>query len=260
MTPALYRCFGRDEDSGNLAAVFSGAGVTAPTRLAQSQYPATVFIDTPAPGHARLDFYYPGRRSPLCLHASLAAAEWLFQQTPERTELMLESASSGVQFSALRVQAKTQLRLQTQQAPSVHVSRADLLRFFPVDGAELSVLGVYSVGSPKLLLRCASTARLEALNPDLAAILAWSEQHAVSGCYVVTELGEGSYQARNFNHREPAQEDHATGVAAAALALALGQNVAVRQGDRQGNPCQLHAHYRSDHVLLSGNCRRLKGA
>lgn len=70
-------CFGRTDESGNPAiAVECFALVEADRRaFARSQDAgATVFIDRNAVGEVQLDYYYPHARSPLCLHAPLAAA------------------------------------------------------------------------------------------------------------------------------------------------------------------------------------------
>src|SRR4051812_34988084 len=71
------RCFGANTGSGNVAMVVED-GPAAPAErqaFAAAQSCTAVFLDHGAAGVA--DFYYPHARSPLCLHATLAAAHVL---------------------------------------------------------------------------------------------------------------------------------------------------------------------------------------
>jgi predicted PhzF superfamily epimerase YddE/YHI9 len=111
---------------------------------------------------------------------------------------------------------------------------------------------VASVGSPKLLVEVADTGTLYGLAPDLAGIAAWSKQHGVSGLYVYCRLGAATFEGRNFNHLDPKLEDGATGVAAGALAVALGHGLTLRQGRATGRDCLIRAQVEDGAVLVGG--------
>ena len=69
------KCFGTQAGEGNAALVVTGGMQDEAARLAfakASNKPACVFVDGEV-----LDYYYPHMRSPLCLHATLAAGKVL---------------------------------------------------------------------------------------------------------------------------------------------------------------------------------------
>lgn len=109
-----------------------------------------------------------------------------------------------------------------------------------------------SVGSPKLLLEVDSVETLYALAPDLALIHVWGKEAGVNGCYAWCRTGDGEVEGRNFNHLEPQLEDSATGVAAGALALALGQGLMLRQGRATGRLCLIRTALEGEAVLVGG--------
>jgi len=252
-----YLCFGRDNSSGNSAAVYADRAQPPSERLTLSRQgaAATVFVAEQSVGVLQLDFYYPGKISPLCLHASLAACHWYFQQQPQLQQLQLIAALTGVKFRARRQGQQIWLDLQPQQVLANTPEPGWLTQIFGPAGHQLQLVGVYSVGSPKLLIRCQQPTLLAALSPNLVSLRQWSDQHKVSGCYVFCPIAAGLFSGRNFNHLDPALEDQATGVAAGALALALSQSLRLWQGDLQQNPCQLLVEYRNGQLALTGLCQ-----
>lgn len=261
-----FRCFGRTPDSGNLALVCHGEhaqGLGVAQRQAHARSlsaPACVFVD---PGvdpdeAATLDYYYPHARSALCLHASLAAAAWLRQRdgqlpTALRTaggqRLRLEEADGAILF-----------HLQAQPVAAAAPTLAWLAEVLACPAAAIvSAPALASAGSPKLLVELDSAARLRQLTPDLARIAIWGKEAGVNGCYAYVRLADGLYQGRNFNHLDPALEDAATGVAAAALSLYLRRSLTLHQGDGLGNPCELSAVYDGAGVSVGGRCRAIDG-
>ncbi|UTH73560.1 PhzF family phenazine biosynthesis protein [Chromobacterium sp. IIBBL 290-4] len=260
MDMKAYRCFGRETDSGNLALVFSGDGVEAlgqAERLALAQQhhaPASVFVAPSPDGVFTLDYYYPHARSVLCLHASLAAAAFLrgqFGAIP-----MALRTASGQDLSLSQDGEAILFRLQRQamaaSAPSVDEVAAWL-------GCEasgiLSMPVVASVGSPKLLVALKDQTVLAQLRPNLQGIVEWGKRAGVNGCYAYAALAEGVYTGRNFNHLDPGLEDAATGVAAGALCAQLERDLTLRQGDGQGNPCELRAKFGGGWVEVGGMAR-----
>jgi PhzF family phenazine biosynthesis protein len=242
------RCFGASPGMGNTALVVEGFAQDAQARQAFAtarNQPACVFLDGDV-----VDFYYPHTRSPLCLHATLAAAHVLFARhgaaprsltTSMHGQVLQLEQGDGKVFVGLQQQAVAQAKL----APGL------------IEHA-IGTPVVASVGSPKCLVEVADRATLLALQPDLAAIMAWGRAHGVNGCYAYTRLADGRYEGRNFNHLDPLLEDSATGVAAGALSAMLGQGLTLLQGAAMGNECEITTRIDGTTILVGGATEALR--
>lgn len=88
----------------------------------------------------------------------------------------------------------------------------------------------------KLSVPLKSFELLDVLKPNFDWIAEWSKKNTVNGLYVYTKdvsNNDFNFCARGFNPKAGHQEDAATGVAAAALSLALKHNIVVRHQDDQ---------------------------
>jgi predicted PhzF superfamily epimerase YddE/YHI9 len=244
------KCFGTTPGSGNTALVIEGHRGDAGERqqLASDwQKCACAFLDPLPDGGWQVDYFYPHMRSPLCLHATLAAAHVLFARQGDDAPITLRTALRGQQLRLSR----------TAQGYGIGLARQPLPRVAIAPGLAAALLGpctlvsapaLASVGSPKLLLEVDGPATLRGLAPDLAAISAWGQANGVSGCYVYCRRADGSYEGRNFNHLDPRLEDSATGVAAGALTVHLGRALQLHQG---GN-CRMETAIDGDLVTVGG--------
>ncbi|HYE40721.1 MAG TPA: PhzF family phenazine biosynthesis protein [Ramlibacter sp.] len=252
-----FLCFGTAAGQGNpaLTVLHGPAGSTERQQYAREHGKTCVFID-PIDGHADaafvLDFYYPHARSPLCIHAAVAAARVLAEDGP----VTVQTALNGQLLQLQRKDDMYAVRLQRQHAPEARISTSQLRELL---GNQ--VLGfvteaqVASVGSPKLLVQVNDAGTLYRLEPNLAAIAAWSREHRISGIYVYWVCSDGEVEGRNFNHLDPALEDSATGVAAGALSVMLGRGLHVCQGAAMGNPCLMVTSIDGDAVSIGGHVR-----
>ena len=253
----ILRCFGAAPGTGNPAQVIENGPHEVEERHAiarASGYSATVFLAPPASDGAAwlADYFYPHARSPLCLHASLAAAHVLCSRRPGQP-VLLETAMRGQRltlsqgpggtFASLRKQAVAPLGIPAGLAPRL-LGQQDLRLSSP------PLLS--SVGSPKLLVEVADRATLYTLQPPLADIVAWGKENGVNGCYVYCRTGELEYEGRNFNHLDPAAEDSATGVAAGALSAWPGQGLVMLQGGMLGNPCRIITRVEGKEIHVGG--------
>jgi PhzF family phenazine biosynthesis protein len=247
-------CFGTVPGGGNAALVVQDDHSSADQRqqfARERNQPACVFVDAAPDGAIVLDYFYPHARSPLCLHATLAAARMLL--APQRPLLTVRTAMRGQQLTLTLVDDKVFIRLAPQTPPEVALPPDLPGRLLAAPGVTLaSAPTVASVGSPKLLLEVADAAALHALTPDLAAIAAWGAQHGVSGCYAWCRRPDGAHEGRNFNHLDPAQEDSATGVAAGALTVHLGAGLTLYQGGNTGQPCRIVTRRDGENILIGG--------
>jgi len=256
------KCFGAAPGEGNRALVIENDHGDGAARQAFARERATtcVFIDrrsemdddTPV-----LDYFYPHARSPLCLHATLAVAHVLLARAQAATAgaIVVTTAVHGQQIRLSRRGAHYFAGITpptaSTRAPTIAADLPASLLNMPAL-ALVSAPAVASVGSPKLLLEVADSATLHRLQPDLAAIAEWGKSSGVNGCYVYCRLAEGEYEGRNFNHRDPALEDSATGVAAGALTVHLGRGLRLFQGAALGKRCQILTAIEDGQVLIGG--------
>jgi len=251
-------CFGTRPGEGNPALVLldDTRGVAERQHFAHaSGRAACVFVDEDGAAALTLDFYYPHARSPLCLHATLAAARVLLDMAPG--SLTVRTALRGQRLVLRRRGDDVFIELAPQPAPMPTLTAELVARLVP-GIAVVSTPSIASVGSPKLLLEVRDAAALQALRPDLAAIHAWGKETGISGCYAWCRRADGSLEGRNFNHLDPALEDSATGVAAGALTVLLGQALTLYQGANVGRPCLLRTSFDDGLVLLGGAAHYLQ--
>ncbi|MBN3751419.1 PhzF family phenazine biosynthesis protein [Paraburkholderia sp. Tr-20389] len=256
-------CFGRHDKSGNAALVVEESALSEPERLTfaqQQDASATVFVEANAAGDMQLDFYYPHARSPLCLHATLAASAVFFERNPDAERIRCVTSMHRQTLEVERVAETIFIGVSAQPCPALAVDIADTAQLLRVEPVELKgVPRLASVGSAKLLVEMADPSVLAALRPDLAGIADWSRKHGVSGMYAYCRVDDNVYAGRNFNHLQPRFEDAATGVAAGALALSLERSITLLQGDALGQPCTMLARYRDGAVQIGGRAVRCAG-
>ena len=253
-------CFGRNNESGNVAFVVDESALAETERQAFAQRQnanATVFVDANAAGVMELDYYYPHARSPLCLHATLAASAVFFERFPDigRTQFV-----TSMHRQLLEIERDSDgifVRVTAQPCPALAIDMAATAKLLRVELADITgVPRLASVGSAKLLVEVAAPSVLATMTPDLGGITDWGRKHGISGMYAYCRLRDYVYEGRNFNHLEPRLEDAATGVAAGALALSLERSITLLQGDALGQPCTLLARYNDGAVQIGGRAAR----
>jgi PhzF family phenazine biosynthesis protein len=258
-----YRCFGATALSGNDAVVVSGPELSGWSLEDRQQFTidehahACVFVDADdsASGPFTLDFYYPHTRSPLCLHASLAAADHIWKTGQHGGVLLLTSSMKKQALAFDKAGDDIFVSVDIQQTDFPDVSISDVAKLLRCDaGVLVSSPDVASVGSPKLLVEVASEDVLYSLRPDLEGITEWGRTNGVNGCFAYTRMGASpnQYAGRNFNHLDATLEDAATGVAAGALSVRLNADITVYQGQNLDNPCVIRASRTAGKIRVGG--------
>jgi PhzF family phenazine biosynthesis protein len=244
-------CFGSQRGDGNPALVIEDDGMDPAARQAFAAARNTTCVFLSRDGE--VDYFYPHMRSPLCLHATLAVAAVLFGRAGAKETISVRTAMKGQLLALSREGDDYFVRLAPQPAPQVEVEAEQVAALLGAPGLALaSTPRVASVGSPKLLVEVRDADTLYRLAPDLAGIAAWGKKHGVNGMYVYCRPDAGTVEGRNFNHLDPALEDSATGVAAGALAVALGRDLIVRQGRATGRDCLIRARAEDGAILVGG--------
>jgi PhzF family phenazine biosynthesis protein len=249
------RCFGARPGTGNPALVIEDGDHDPDARLALARARDTtcVFIDADADGTLSVDYYYPHKRSPLCLHATLAVAAVLLARDPHAGTLAVRTAVEGQRLELVRGGEEYFVRLSAQQVAAQDVGAGAAAQLLGVPVASLGTPPrVASVGSPKLLVKVADMDALYGLAPDLARIAAWSKEAGINGIYAWCRRDDGTFEGRNFNHLDPRLEDSATGVAAGALTALLGLGLRLRQGRATGGDCLIRTRKEGGAILVGG--------
>ena len=253
MKKALFNVFGSAPQTGNQALVIDKHNFSAEQKqffAHEQNLPVCVFIDNNLAMDFRIDFYYPHRQSPLCLHGSLAAAKFFFRNYPELNQALI-TTKLGQQIQIQQNNGSISLVVKPEIiAPKgfEYVEIAELLKLNP---DKIKDVNLESVGSPKLLVEIDSVADLFELKPNLAAIIEWGKLRDINGIYVYFN-NYSEITGRNFNHLDPLLEDSATGVAAGALCTYLQRDLEVHQGQNLNNHCIINAYYLPDQILISG--------
>jgi PhzF family phenazine biosynthesis protein len=249
-------CFGARPGDGNPALVIEGDGMDPAARqaFAASRNMTCVFLSA----NKEVDYFYPHTRSPLCLHATLAVAAVLFGRDPGAGTIEVRTAMKGLPLVLSREGDDYFVGLTPQPAPTPAIDGEQVAALLNAPGLVLaSAPQVASIGSPKLLVEVKDADTLYGLAPDLAGVNAWGKAHGVNGFYVYCRLDADTLEGRNFNHLEPGLEDGATGVAAGALAVALGHGLTLRQGRAIGHDCLIRARTEDGAILVGGAAERI---
>lgn len=254
------RCFGATPGAGNPALVIEDDRSSPDARqaFARERNTTCIWIDPSLDDNiaAVVDFYYPHTRSPLCLHATLAAAERLFARPEAHPRLIVKTAMHGQPLALTREGDNLFVGLAPQAAPQPLLTPELPARLLGIPATAIAASPqVASVGSPKLLVQVRDAATLHALAPDLEAIAQWGKQHGVNGLYAYSRLAaatDAQFEGRSFNHLDPRLEDSATGVAAGALTVMLGHGLTLRQGRATGRDCLIVTQVDNGAVLVGG--------
>jgi PhzF family phenazine biosynthesis protein len=269
MKISIINCFCNEaKNSGNPAAVvehFEGSDMQrqklASKLYASDEMPVTVFVEQGMNKHM-IRCFYPSSEMNMCIHGTLAAAYLILEETKQEKCVFTTKVGNEIHIQQDKNCLQAALKEKHISNPSINNTILQLLLNFK-DVLSLNPhlpCGVYSVGSPKLLIPLNSIEQLRNLNPNFESITQWSNETGVNGLYIYAPLNNSTHKfaARAFNPKAGCNEDAATGVAVGALACALKfPQISVSQGDSIGRPCQLTATYHnSENVLVGGIVQR----
>lgn len=249
-----------DEFSGNRAAVitnFSGGKVEKQKLALELNLPVTVYISKRDADIPLLEYFYPDSEMPLCLHGTIAAGEVLMQGKEEESCTFI--TTSQYPLSVTKCGSLIQVEVSQQASPLISIEKftvCQMLNLLDESLLDMPVsFTISSVGSPKLFVPIKSKEQLLNLNPNFSLIKKWSVENQINGLFVYSsESSENDFVARAFNPKTGHNEDAATGVAAAALALLLKKTLVIAQGENLGTPCKILTTYIDDkHILVGGN-------
>ena len=249
----LFRVFGSNQFTGNQALVIDQHDLPAEEKqlfASVKNLPVCVFIDNNSATDFCVDFYYPHRQSPLCLHGSLAAAKLFFSYYPE-LQYGTITTKLGQHIRIQQNNDRVNLVVKLQPVPSQAFDLVEIGELLKLDPSKIKDISLASIGSIKLLVEVSSVIDLFELNPNLTAIVDWGKLHAINGIYAYFN-NLPQIIGRNFNHLDPLLEDGATGVAAGALCSYLKSDLEVHQGQNLNNHCLINTFYSPEQIVISG--------
>lgn len=257
----IVNCFCTKETySGNPAAIVRGfmEGKDKKQELAKKlNLPVTVFLSEVIDGACNIEFFYPETETPLCLHGTIGATYIIFKEekpgditfiTKDKNILKVRVAENIIQ-----------VLVASKAVSSIVVDKLEICKMLNLNNinevdSQLPFL-ISSVGSPKLLIPLKSFEILSALKPNFNLIAEWSKVNSINGLYVYTKdirSNDLNFYARGFNPKGGHQEDAATGVAAAALSLALKQSIVVGQGKFLNRSSKIIVSYDNPNTIWIG--------
>ena len=259
----ILNCFCTDSpNSGNPAGVifnFSGNKTEKQKLAQQRQLPVIVFVDQVDSDIPILQFFYPNLETNLCLHGALAAGFLLMNQ--RRAEHMTVSNTVGKLLQAIKLGNQiVQIKVSAEPAaPTYNPDQRVLKQLLNLaDFNEISTdlpMTVASVGSPKLFIPLRSAESLATLHPNFDLIKQWSLDNKINGLYIYASESTHPLllQARAFNPKTGQNEDAATGVAAAALAVVFKKDLIIKQGHFISKSSQLTVtYYHPEEIYVGG--------
>lgn len=257
----IVNCFCSNiKNSGNPAAVvvdYFGDRAAKQALAYKLNLPVTVFITKSDGSTPILEYFYPETEMPLCLHGTLAAASVLFTETSS-SKLLCKTFQGNI-LTLFKEEGLAKVKVSAQVSPNILIAKNDICAMLNIKSAsylEVNLpLTISSVGSPKLLVPVDSLNTLAKLKPNFELIRNWSIKHQVNGLYIYTNetySPEASFHARGFNPKTGYNEDIATGVAAAALALALKKDIVVEQGHCLGRQSKIIVSYQNHENIFVG--------
>lgn len=253
MSNAMYTCFAIDEAAGSDAYVIEESGLLPSDKLKLAQIKgssAIVFFEKIQSETYVLDFYYPHARSPLCLHAALAAAKHLGS---EEKKVIFQTSQHNKKIICTVNSDSVRALLPSQPEVDIFTENKEIMGYIGIDDSDLlNRVFLVNIGSRKLMFEVKEKNKISTLNPDLKEIIKWCEIRNINGCFVFCKVNDGSYYGRNFNHIHREMEDSATGVAALSIAAIKNHEVKLFQGEHLNNRCCLYAGVTSAGLWIEG--------
>jgi len=220
--------------------------------------PVTVFLSERNHDHCHVEFFYPQIEMPLCLHGTIGAAYIVLKD--EKINNLILIARNENKLQIRREGNVIQVCVSQQSIPATILNKnllTKMLNIKSIDEFDHQLpLAISSVGSAKVLVPLKSFESLASLKPNFDLIAEWSRENGINGLYVYTKCfkdGDFDFYARGFNPKTGHNEDAATGVAAAALALPLKRSIVVCQGQFIQRPSEINVSYDNpDNIWVGG--------
>ena len=233
---------------------------------AELRYSETAFVRHDGPKEFKVRYFTPAGEVDLCGHATIASFGLLLKERiVAEGDLCLNHTLAG------DLQVKVGGQVMMQMAPPVVVNRSvDIERLHRImtGGRNESVwpempVEIVSTGLPDIIMPVASLEALNDLQPDMAALAAYSVELDVVGVHAFVLTNDGfTAHVRNFGPRYGIPEESATGTANAALthylqrrALAApGDSCRFLQGEAMGRPSVVATTLSTDgDIWVGGN-------
>lgn len=257
----IINCFcTKKTSSGNPAAIVRGFKQDKDKKQELARrlnLPVTVFLSEVIDGTRNIEFFYPETEMPLCLHGTIGATYIIFKE--EKLDDITFITKDKNILKARVAENIIQVLVSSKSVSSLVVDKLEICKMLNLNNinevdSQLPFL-ISSVGSPKLLIPLKSFEILSVLKPNFNLMAEWSKVNSINGLYVYTKdimSNDLDFYARGFNPKGGHEEDAASGVAAAALSLALKQSIVVGQGKFINRPSKIIVSYDNPNIIWVG--------
>lgn len=201
---------------------------------AELRYSETVFVQRQAIDEFHLRYFTPCSEVDLCGHATIAAfgVLWRHGMVGDQASIINHTLAGD-----LKVSIERQVMMQMAM-PTVVDKRVDPERLHRIMAGEKPMewpdlpIEVVSTGLPDIIMPVKDLESLNALQPDMAALSALSQELDVVGVHAFALTDDGyTAHVRNFAPLYGVPEESATGTANAALTHYLQRRGRVTAGD-----------------------------
>lgn len=230
---------------------------------AELRYSETAFVQRQAVDEFHLRYFTPSSEVDLCGHATIAAFGVLWRQGMVGNQAPVVNHTLAGDLM-VRVDRQVMMQMAT---PTVIDKRVDPERLHRVMAGGAAIqwpdlpVEIVSTGLPDIIMPVKDLESLNALEPDMAALAALSQELDVVGVHAFA-LGDDGYTAhvRNFAPYYGIPEESATGTANAALthylqrrgSVAAGDECRFMQGEAMQRPSVVSAQLKADDSIWVG--------
>ncbi|MCK5475672.1 MAG: PhzF family phenazine biosynthesis isomerase [Candidatus Pacebacteria bacterium] len=188
-----------------------------------------------------------GEETPLCGHALLAGATSF-----DKSDLKIKTLAGDIVVQ----KEDNKIFFQTDKSIRIKSNFSEELpfEFLGIEKEEFELLGIFSIGVPKLIVRIKDIETLRKVNPDFENLKKWNKEKNFSGycLFVEDKKNKNLVFVRQFNPFLGINEDEATAVAAGALAAFFDNDFIVKQGTENFEN-EIYVRYKDDKILIGGN-------
>ncbi len=224
----LVKAFTKDTTTGNPAGVVLGADNLSDEQMlhiaAELGFSESAFVSASDVADFRVRFFSPKQEVDFCGHATIATFHTLVEQgrilapgADKRT--VTQETKAGVLKVTCHGDGKIVMSQNAPEFGAIETDRASIAELLGIKPENIldHPMQAVSTGTPKLMIPIDSLKTLQAIQPNLEGIAAYTKARGFYPFTAETLDPKADFQARQFNPAAGINEDPLTGVAAGAL-------------------------------------------
>ena len=226
---------------------------------AELRYSETAFVRRDSECEYTVRYFTPRAEVKLCGHATIATFSLLYQMQLAKGECLCHTLAGDLR---IEVGEKVLMQMATPRIVDTIADAEEIYRAIGVtDNQPTRPVQIAYSGLPDIMIPLSNVAKLNALQPNMEAIMAITQKYEVVSFHVFA-FAEDSYTAhvRDFAPLYGVPEESATGTANAALTHYLAVNklipatgdLSFLQGEAMGRPSVVTTRITADGIIYVG--------